>query len=281
MSAQILDGRAAADAVLESLKPSVAELDPRLVVVQVGEDPASSSYIKQKKKSCDAVGMRNEHRHLAEDISEEQLRGVIDDLNHDDDVTGFFVQLPLPSHLKSLEPLIPDLIHPSKDVDGFGAVNMGQMMRSKEYEVLPPATPSGIILMLEHYNIPIEGKHAVVVGRSTIVGKPVSFMLLNRSATVTICHSKTVDLGAITSQADILIAAAGKPKMISADMVKDAAVVVDVGINRTDDRLCGDVDFDVVAEKASAITPVPGGVGPMTVASLLRNCVQAAQMQRR
>jgi len=279
MSAILLSGKEASAAVLDGLKSDIESLDPKLVVVQVGEDPASSSYIKQKFKSCSAVGMRSEHKHLPDTTTLTELMDIIEDLNADADVAGFIVQLPLPAQLEDHVPEIIKAIDPGKDVDGFGAYNLGKMLLSKDFEHLPPATPSGIILLLEHFNIDISGKHAVVVGRSNIVGKPISVMLLNRSATVTVCHSKTADLGAITRQADILIAAVGKPKMITADMVKDGVVVVDVGMNRTEDGLCGDVDFEAVKEKASAITPVPGGVGPMTVASLIRNCVRAKKRQ--
>jgi methylenetetrahydrofolate dehydrogenase (NADP+)/methenyltetrahydrofolate cyclohydrolase len=203
----------------------------------------------------------------------------IESLNSDTDVTGFFVQLPLPAHLAEHEPKIIKAIDPMKDIDGFGAYNLGKVFLSKDFEHLPPATPSGIIRLLEHFDIDIEGKHAVVVGRSNTVGKPLAIMLLNRNATVTICHSKTKDLAEQIGQADIVIAAVGKPKMITADMVKEGAVVVDVGIHRTDDGLCGDTDFEALKSKVSAISPVPGGVGPMTVASLIRNCVTAKERQ--
>ena len=279
MSATILDGKAAADALLDFLRPMVETLDPKLVVVQVGDDPASASYIRQKVKSCAEIGMRHEHRHLPKETSIEELMAEVASLNADPDVTGFFVQLPLPEHLEKHVPAIIRAIEPKKDVDGFGAYNLGKVFLSREFEHLPPATPSGIVRLLEHYEIPVAGKHAVVVGRSNTVGKPLSVMLLNRDATVTICHSKTQDLGGYTRQADILIAAVGKPKMIRGAMVKAGAVVVDVGIHRIDGKLCGDVDFDEVKEKASAITPVPGGVGPMTVASLLGNCVRAKERQ--
>jgi methylenetetrahydrofolate dehydrogenase (NADP+)/methenyltetrahydrofolate cyclohydrolase len=275
----LLSGREAADALLGELSERVKALDPKLVVVQVGDDPASASYIKQKMKSCEKVGMRSEHRHLAADTTEEQLFAMIDELNKDSDVTGFIVQLPLPAHLQDLVPQVIRAIDPKKDVDGFGAYNLGKILLSKEFEHLPPATPSGIVALLEYYNIPVAGKHVVVVGRSNIVGKPIALMLLNRDATVTVCHSRTPDLGAITRQADILIAAVGKAKLITGDMVKQGVVVIDVGMSRTEDGLTGDVDFVTVEKKASAITPVPGGVGPMTVAGLIRNCVRAKERQ--
>ncbi len=280
MSATLLLGRPAADALLERLKPDVKKLDPKMVVVQVGEDPASSSYIKQKVKSAEAVGIRSEHKHLPESLTINELMKLIESLNMDPDVTGFIIQLPLPAHLKQYEPEVIRAIDPKKDIDGFGAYNLGKMFLSTEFEHLPPATPSGIIELLDYYKIPVAGKHVVVVGRSNIVGKPIAVMLLNRDATVTVCHSKTKNLGEITKQADILISAVGRAKLITADMVKPGVVVIDVGMNRTDDGLKGDVDFETVKEIASAITPVPGGVGPMTVASLIRNCVTAKQRQQ-
>jgi methylenetetrahydrofolate dehydrogenase (NADP+)/methenyltetrahydrofolate cyclohydrolase len=279
MPATILAGKPVAEKLLNDLKPEIKKLDPKLVVVQVGEDPASTSYVRQKMKSCDAVGMRHEHLHLPEQTSLKELMALIDKLNADADVTGFIVQLPLPSPLQPHVPQVIRAIDPKKDVDGFGAYNLGKMFLAKEFEHLPPATPAGIIEMLRFYGIAIEGKHAVVVGRSNIVGKPIAMMLLNRGATVSICHSGTKDLGAITRQADILCAAVGKPGLITKSMVKPGAVVIDVGVTRTADGLKGDVDFDAVKEIASAITPVPGGVGPMTVASLIRNCVTAKKRQ--
>jgi methylenetetrahydrofolate dehydrogenase (NADP+)/methenyltetrahydrofolate cyclohydrolase len=278
--ALLLSGREAAAKILGDLKPKIAQLNPKLVVVQVGDDPGSSSYIKQKIKSCTEVGMRSEHRHLNADTSLSELLKLVAELNTDSDVTGFIVQLPLPEHLQGHVPEIIRAIDPKKDVDGFGAYNLGKMFLSTEFEHLPPATPAGIIMLLEHYKISVAGKHAVIVGRSNIVGKPLSVMLLNRDATVTVCHSKTRGLTAITRQADILIAAIGKPKFITKDMVKPEAVVIDVGTSRVDGKLTGDVDFDAVEKIASAITPVPGGVGPMTVASLIKNCVQAKERQQ-
>lgn len=279
MPALLLSGRPVADALLESLKADVTKLDPKLVVVQVGEDPASASYIRQKLKSCEAVGLRHEHKHLADTTTLLELMKLIYELNADPDVTGFIVQLPLPAHLQPHVPDIIKAIDPKKDIDGFGAYNVGKMFLSTEFEDLPPATPSGVLEILKFYKIAIEGKHAVVVGRSNIVGKPLAIMLLNRGATVTVCHSKTKNLAEITRQADILCAAVGSAKMITADMVKPGAVVIDIGVSRVDGKLCGDVDFDAVSEIASAITPVPGGVGPLTVASLIRNCVTAKKRQ--
>ncbi len=279
MSATILSGRDAADHLLENLKKQVKKLNPKLVVVQVGEDPASSSYIKQKIKSCDQVGMRHEHKHLSADTTIDDLMNEIDNLNEDDDVAGFIVQVPLPAQLQEHLPKIIRAIDPKKDVDGFGAYNLGKVFLSTDFEHLPPATPAGVVALLEYYKVDVKGKHAVVVGRSNTVGKPLAVMLLNRDATVTVCHSKTKDLKAITTQADILIAALGKPKFITADMVKKGAVVIDVGIHKTADGMTGDVDFETVKEVASAISPVPGGVGPMTVFGLIRNCVRAKERQ--
>jgi methylenetetrahydrofolate dehydrogenase (NADP+)/methenyltetrahydrofolate cyclohydrolase len=280
MSFTLLDGRKAAEALLESLKSDVQRLDPKLVVIQVGEDPASSSYITQKLKSCEKVQMQSEHKHLPEDTDLDTLMSLIDELNADDDVNGFLVQLPLPDHLQEHVPQIIRQIDPKKDVDGFCAYNLGKMLLSTKFEHLPPATPSGVIEMLDYYKIGIEGKNAVVVGHSNTVGKPLSVMLLNRKATVTTCHVHTKDLAKHTREADILAVAVGKPGLITADMVKEGAVVIDIGITRTEDGLKGDVDFDAVKEKVSAISPVPGGVGPMTVASLIRNCVRATERQQ-
>lgn len=279
MAAKLLDGKKCAKALLNELKPKVAELDPKLIVVQVGDDPRSASYIKQKMKSCDAVGMRHEHKHLLANTTLEELLEVIQDLNHDPDVTGFIVQLPLPHHLEEELPLIIREIDPKKDIDGFQAYNIGKMFLSKEYEDLPPATAAGVIALLDYYKVDVEGKDVTVVGHSNLVGKPLSTMLLNRDATVTTCHIKTQYLEEKTKRADVLCVAVGKPGLITADMVKKGAVVVDIGITQTDEGLKGDVDFDAVSEKASMITPVPGGVGPMTVASLIKNCVRAKERQ--
>lgn len=280
MAATILYGKPVAEALLQGLKRDVQALNPKLVVVQVGGDPASTSYIRQKMKSCEAVGMRHEHQHLAEDIDIASLLATVDKLNNDADVTGFIVQLPLPKHLQKHVPEIIRAIDPKKDVDGFGAYNLGKMFLSTEFEHLPPATPSGVVSMLDFYKIPVAGKHVVVLGRSNIVGKPLAVMLLNRDATVSICHSKTKDLASITRQADILCLAVGSPKMVTKDMVQPGAVVIDIGVSRgMDGKLCGDADYEQLLNTASAITPVPGGVGPLTVASLIRNCVTAKKRQ--
>lgn len=272
----LLNGRAASAALLDKMKAKVAALDPQLTVVQVGNDPASKSYVRQKIKSCDAVGMRHNHMHLDDDVSLSQLLGVVGDLNANDDVTGFFVQLPLPPHLEPHIPEIIEAISPVKDVDGFCAHNLGNMFQGAE--TLPPATPSGIMHLLDHYEIDVKGKHAVVVGHSNTVGKPASVMLLNREATVTTCHKETKDLASLTSLADILVVAVGIPGLIKEDMVKPGAVIVDVGISRTPEGLRGDVD-PAVYDKTAAYSPVPGGAGPMTVCSLIANCVAAKEMQ--
>ena len=280
MSAMILSGTEAANAWLEELKPKIEELDPKLVIIQVGSEAASLSYIKKKLESCQRVGLRHEHRQLPFEISFETLLQTIEELNNDPDVTGFIVQLPLPPHLQNHVPLILRAIDPRKDVDGFTAYNLGKTFLSTHFEHLAPATPAGIIRLLEHYKISVAGKHAVIVGRSNIVGKPLGIMLLNRDATITICHSHTEDIAHLTKQADILVAATGRPKLIIGKMVKAGAVVIDVGTTRGEDgRLMGDVDFDEVQKLASAITPVPGGVGPMTVASLIQNCVRAKERE--
>ncbi|MBI2636360.1 bifunctional 5,10-methylene-tetrahydrofolate dehydrogenase/5,10-methylene-tetrahydrofolate cyclohydrolase [Candidatus Peregrinibacteria bacterium] len=280
MTAKILAGKEVCDAIFAALAPLVKQLDPKLTVIQVGNDPASDSYVRQKLKSCDAVGMRHEHVHLKDDVSKEELFSVIEKLNGDPDVSGFILQLPLPSRLTPHIPLFIRAIDPKKDADGFTAYNIGKTMISREFEHLPPATPSGIISLLEHYGFGnVEGKEVVIVNHSNVVGKPLAAMLLNRNATVTVCHAYTKDLAAHTRRADMLVSAVGKPKLITKNMVKPGAVVIDVGITRTAQGLAGDVDFDSVKEIAGAITPVPGGVGPLTVASLIRNTVKAKQRQ--
>jgi len=279
MSARILSGKEAASALLGELTLKVKTLDPKLVVVQVGDNPASESYIKQKMKNSQEIGMRAEHRHLPKESELSVLMALIEELNSDADVSGFIVQLPLPDHLSAHVPQVIRAIDPKKDVDGFTAYNLGKMFLSKEFEHLPPATPAGVIALLEYYDIPIRGQNVTVVGHSNLVGKPLSTMFLNRDATVTTCHIHTKDLASHTKTADILCVAVGKPGLITAKMVKPGAVVVDIGITRTDEGLKGDVDFDAVKEVASAITPVPGGIGPMTVASLMRNCVRAKERQ--
>lgn len=279
MPATLLSGREPAKALLSQLQPAIVKLNPKLVIVQMGTDPRSTAYINQKLKACDAVGMRRELVQLKEKTSLESLLGLIQELNLDADVSGCLVQMPLPGDLHASALVVQRAIDPHKDVDGLHPFNQGSTLLSQESERLTPGTPTGIIRLLEHYGIPVAGKHAVILGRSAIVGKPLAAMLLNRDATVTVCHSKTANLQAITRMADLLLVAIGQPKFLTADMVKPGAVVVDIGITQEEDGLTGDVDAVEVSKIASAITPVPGGVGPMTVASLLRNVVKAKEMQ--
>ncbi len=279
MPARLLSGTDLAHSILEGLKPRVKKLNPKLVIIQIGNDAASDSYIRRKLQSCDDVGMRHEHLHFPADVSFDELMKTIRALNADDDVTGYIVQLPLPQILQENEPLLFREIDPYKDIDGFTAYNLGKMFLSSDFEHLPPATPAGIITLLEQNGVDIEGKCAVVVGASNIVGKPLGTMLLNRNATLIQCHKFTEDLRWYTLQGDIVISAAGKANLITADMIKPGATVIDVGMNKIGDALVGDVDFENVKEVAGAITPVPGGVGPMTVATLLQNCVRAKERQ--
>ena len=280
MSARILSGQEPAEEILMSIKSDVKKLDPKLVIVQVGNDPASDSYIRKKLESCDAVGMRHEHHQFRENITQSELFAEVSALNADDDVSGYIIQLPLPDHIEKIQPQLFREIDPYKDIDGFTAYNLGKMLIATEFEHLPPATPAGVIALLEYYKIPVKGKEVVVVGHSNIVGKPLAAMLLNRGATVTICHEFTKDLAAHTKRADILISAVGKPSLISGDMIKEGTVAIDIGITPTLEGLKGDIDFASAKEIASAITPVPGGIGPMTVACLLRNCVTAKKRQQ-
>lgn len=279
MSARTLPGTPIADALLASLEPSARSLQPHLAIVQVGDDAASTTYIGRKIAACNRIGMRCSHLHLPASTGLAALQAQIHTLNEDSDVSGIILQLPLPENLWAHQATLTKSIAPAKDVDGFTAYNIGKSFLSQEFEHLPCATPAGIILLLEHYGIQIAGAHVVIVGRGNHVGKPLAAMLLNRDATVTVCHSKTVDLSAITRTADILVSAVGKPNLITGAMVKPGAVVVDVGTTRTDEGLQGDIETESVSVVAGALTPVPGGVGPMTVASLLRNCVRAKQRQ--
>jgi methylenetetrahydrofolate dehydrogenase (NADP+)/methenyltetrahydrofolate cyclohydrolase len=279
---QILDGKKVSQELALKLQGEVATLkaqniQPKLTIILVGEDPASESYVRSKKKLAESIGIEFDLiRYTPEEMDTAKLIAKISELNADVKVHGILVQLPLPKHI--YEPEIIKAIDPKKDVDGFTAYNLGKMFLSTDFEELAPCTPLGVIRILESYNIDILGKEAVVVGSSNIVGKPMGIMLLNRKATVTVCNSKTQDLAAQTRRADILVVAIGKAKFIKADMVKEGAVVIDVGINRGEDgKICGDVDFDNVSVKASFITPVPGGCGPMTVACLMENVVKAAR----
>ena len=257
-------------AEVETLKQKTGK-SPGLAVVLVGDDPASSVYVRNKNKTCKQVGFQSFEHPLPATVSQQELLALIADLNRNDAVHGILVQLPLPDQIDSTKVL--EAIDPAKDVDGFHPENVGRLVTGSA--VLKPCTPAGIIELLDHYKVEIEGKNAVVLGRSNIVGKPVALLLLHRHATVTVCHSRTKDLPAIARTADILVAAIGKPKFVTGDMVKQGAVVIDVGINRVDGKLVGDVDFPAAEKKAALITPVPGGVGPMTIAMLMANTLQA------
>ena len=279
--ASIIDGKLVSQAVKDGVKEQVSLLNSKgvsvtLAVIIVGDDPASRIYVNNKKKACEATGIISREYALPADTSLEELIALIEKLNNDSEVNGILCQLPLPEGLD--EKAVIAAISPEKDVDAFNAVNTGHIMIG-DYTFLP-CTPAGITEMLDYYDIPVRSKHCVVIGRSNIVGKPMAMLLLKRDGTVTICHSKTENLADITRQADILVAAVGRAKFVSADMVKDGAVVIDVGMNRdADGKLCGDVDFEAVEKKASFITPVPGGVGPMTIATLMKNTVIAAKLQ--
>lgn len=276
----LLDGKLVSARVKEDVAKETAAfvaatgITPTLAVVLVGDDPASAVYVRNKQRACEAVGFRSLERRLPAQTSEEELLRVIRDYNADPDVHGILIQLPLPATIR--EEVVIRAIDPRKDVDAFHPVNVGALMTGNY--IFLPCTPAGVMELLAHYGLPVEGKHCVIVGRSNIVGKPLFHLMLAKNATVTVCHSRTRDLSDMTRQADILVAAVGKPRMITADMIKPGAVVIDVGINRLPDgKLCGDVDFDAVADIASAITPVPGGVGPMTIAMLMKNTLTAAQ----
>ncbi|HLQ83900.1 MAG TPA: bifunctional methylenetetrahydrofolate dehydrogenase/methenyltetrahydrofolate cyclohydrolase FolD [Pseudogracilibacillus sp.] len=279
MSAEVINGKDLAQEIRDELKIEITELKkqnitPHLTVIIVGDDPASHSYVKGKKKASAEVGMSSEIIELPKETTEKTLLEKIEELNNDSSVHGILVQLPLPEQIN--EQHVIETINPAKDVDGFHPISVGKMMLGEN--TFLPCTPFGIITMLKSRNIEIAGKHAVVLGRSNIVGKPVGQLLLNESATVTYCHSKTKDLKKYTTDADILIVAIGKEHVINADDIKEGAVVIDVGVNRTDaGTLTGDVDFESAKEKASYITPVPKGVGPMTITMLLKNTVKAAK----
>lgn len=277
---RLIDGKVISAAVKERVKNEVSQLNEKgitvgLAVIIVGEDPASKIYVANKKKACEALGIISEEYALPESTTEEELLGLIDTLNAKKSINGILCQLPLPRHLD--EKRIINAISPEKDVDAFHPVNVGRIMIG-DYDFVP-CTPAGIMEMLAYENIETEGKRCVVIGRSNIVGKPMAMLLLHKNGTVTICHSKTRNLKEICLGADILVAAVGKAKFVTADMVKEGAVVIDVGMNRADGKLCGDVDFEAVKDKASAITPVPGGVGPMTIAMLMQNTLTAAKRQ--
>ncbi len=289
---QILDGKKASQAIRDELKIEVAQLNaegkkiPHLAAILVGNNGASSTYVAAKVKACEEVGFKSTLIHFEETISETKLLDKIRDLNTDPDIDGILVQLPLPKHISDEE--VINCIDPDKDVDGFHPINIGYMVQGLPSFV--PATPHGIMLLLEHFKIDTKGKHAVVVGRSNIVGRPMSILLSGNSnpgnCTVTICHSRTNDIKSFCLQADIIVAALGKPGFITADMVKEGAIVIDVGITRVEDatkksgfKLKGDVDFDHVAPRCSWITPVPGGVGPMTIAALMKNTYRSCSQK--
>ena len=289
MAAKIIDGKQVAADMRAELKAKVAKLKedgivPGLAVVLVGEDPASKSYVTAKERACEEIGIYSDDNRLDADTSQEKLMALVNKLNNDPKINGILVQLPLPKHLNESEVLLA--IDPNKDVDGFHPINVGKMVVGEK--AFLPCTPHGIIQLLLRNDVKIEGAQVVIVGRSNIVGKPVANMLIQKNATgnatVTVCHTRTKNLADHTRRADIVIAAAGRPNTVTADMIKDGAVVIDVGVNRVEDatrkrgyRLVGDVDFEAVKEKASLITPVPGGVGPMTITMLLYNTVESAE----
>lgn len=278
--AKLIDGKVISKQIKDELKEKVAQLkaegkDIGMAVIQVGNDPASSVYVGNKKKACEYIGIRSQSYELPEETTQEELLSLIDKLNKDETIHGILVQLPVPKHID--ENTIIKAISPKKDVDGFHPESVGALTIGQKGFV--SCTPAGVIQLLKRSGVEIEGKECVVVGRSNIVGKPMSLLLLRENGTVTIAHSKTKNLQEVCKRADILVVAVGRPKMIDASYVKEGAVVIDVGIHRNEEnKLCGDVDFESVEKIASAITPVPGGVGPMTIAMLMNNCVEAATM---
>ena len=280
--AQIIDGKKISTQIKDEVKEQVAVLkqkgiDVTLAVIQVGKDPASTVYVGNKKKACEYVGIRSLAYELPEETSEQELLELVRSLNAKEDVDGILVQLPLPKHID--EDKVIRTISPDKDVDGFHPVNVGKMVIGED--TFLPCTPAGIIEMIKRTDIDIEGKECVVIGRSNIVGKPMAMLMLKENATVTIAHSRTKDLKEVTKRADIIVAAIGKAKFVTADYVKEGAVVIDVGMDRDENgKLCGDVDFESVSKVASAITPVPGGVGPMTVTMLLVNCLRSVELNK-
>lgn len=281
--AKIIDGKEVSAYIKDKIKEETQSLKsrgitPGLAVVLVGDDPASHVYVNNKKKACEYCGFYSESYELPADTTEDELLELIDALNKNDSVHGILVQMPLPRHIDPDR--VVNAILPEKDVDAFNPSNVGKIMLG-DYHFLP-CTPAGVMELLKYYNIDVEGKSCAVIGRSNIVGKPMSMLMLHANATVTVCHSKTKDLAQVTKNADILVAAIGKAGFVTADMVKEDAVVIDVGINRgADGKLCGDVDFASVSKKASYITPVPGGVGPMTIAMLMQNTLTSAKLQEK
>ena len=277
---KLIDGKAISSQIKDELKEKVAQLkkdgvEVSLAVIQVGQDPASSVYVRNKKNACEYIGIKSIAYELEESTTQEELLSIIDKLNKDNSVNGILVQLPLPKHID--EDMVINAITPNKDVDGFHPMNVGALSIGKKGYV--SCTPAGVIELLKRSDIDIEGKECVVLGRSNIVGKPMSMLLLRENGTVTVCHSRTKDLKEVTKRADILVVAIGKPKFITKEYVKEGATVIDVGIHRNEDnKLCGDVDFDDVKDIVGAITPVPGGVGPMTIAMLMSNCVKSIEL---
>ena len=280
MSAVRMDGKALSAKVRGSILAETEELKkqgvtPGLAGIIVGNDPASEIYVRNKERACEQCGFYSEKYALPEGTTQEELLGLIDELNHNPRIDGILCQLPVPKHIN--EQAIIDAISPEKDVDAFHPINVGKIMVGN-FDFLP-CTPAGVMQLLEEYDIDPNGKNCVVIGRSNIVGKPMAMLLLHKNGTVTICHSRTKNLKEVCAQADILVAAVGKSDFVTADMVKEGAVVIDVGMNRKDGKLCGDVAFDEVNEKASYLTPVPGGVGPMTITMLMKNTLKAAKLQ--
>jgi methylenetetrahydrofolate dehydrogenase (NADP+)/methenyltetrahydrofolate cyclohydrolase len=282
MTATIIDGREVATRIRSEVAREVeaitwrGERAPGLATILVGDDPASAIYVANKRKACAEVGIWDLHRHLPADSSQDLLAGLIDELNADSEVTGILLQLPVPDGLDGAA--LTAKIAPEKDVDGLTPISAGRLLQGTPG--LRPCTPRGVIELLDTYGVELEGAEAVVVGRSNLVGKPVSLLLQQRNATVTMCHSRTRELAAVCARGDVLVAAVGVPRLLGADHVKPGAAVIDVGVNRTDEGLTGDVDSAAVVEQAGLITPVPGGVGPMTIAMLMRNTLAAAQLQR-
>ena len=279
MSAVRMDGKMVSAKVRGSILEEVNGLKdkgvrPGLAVIIVGEDPASKVYVRNKERACEECGFYSEKYALPEETTQEELLGLIDELNHNPRIDGILCQLPVPKHIN--EQAIIDAISPEKDVDAFHPINVGKIMVGN-FDFLP-CTPAGVMQLLKEYDIDPNGKNCVVIGRSNIVGKPMAMLLLHKNGTVTICHSRTKNLKEVCAQADILVAAVGKADFVTADMVKEGAVVIDVGMNRKDGKLCGDVAFDEVNEKASYLTPVPGGVGPMTITMLMKNTLKAAKL---
>lgn len=282
MSAKIIDGKAIAGSIRTEIAEKAKALKeergitPGLAVVLVGEDPASKTYVRNKEKACGQIGIYSEVHRLPESAPQEQVLGLVKEFNDRPEIDGILVQLPLPKHIDSKACL--EAISPDKDVDGFHPVNVGRLLVGEKCFI--PCTPHGVMVLLERTGVDFTGKEAVIVGRSNIVGKPVAMLLMQRHATVTICHTRTRDLAYHTGRAELLVVAAGRPRVITGDMIKEGAVVIDVGVNSVDGKLVGDVDFESASKRASAITPVPGGVGPMTITMLMLNTLQAATMRR-